>query len=283
MHINYLASIRKNSMGMWGFLLLAIIIFIAIIAPLLPIHSPIEPSVQTLQGPSKEYWLGTNEIGQDILSRVIYGARTSIAIAFLVGFFTTFLSALIGATSALYGGLYERVAMRAADIFLTLPNIIVIILVASYIRPGIWGLAILLSLIGWQGGARVIRAQTLSLKNRAHIYAATAFGADNYYILFKHMVPDLTPILIVQFVQFARRAVFMEAGLAFLGILDPTLISWGIMLNRALSFSYLNIWNWLLPPGIALSMTILALTFAGYALEEILNPKLQEKKYVANH
>ncbi len=278
MHIDYVGSIKKNYLGRIGVIILLFMVFIAFVAPLLPIQSPIQPSVETLQGPSAKHWLGTNEIGQDIFSRIIFGARTSLSIALLVGTFTTIISAVLGGTSALFGGLYERVVMRIADIFLTLPNIIVIILIAAYIRPGIWLFAIIISVLSWQGGARVIRAQTHSLKNRAHIHAARTFGASNFYILFKHIIPDLAPILIVEFIQSARRAVFMEAGLAFLGILDPTIISWGVMLNRALEFSYLGVWNWLLPPGIALAMTIVAFTFVGYVMEEILNPNLQERK-----
>lgn len=283
MHINYLTRIKKNYIGISGLVLLTIIVCIAVCAPLLPLHSPWEPSVHTMQDPSRTYWLGTNEIGQDILSRLIYGARTTLTLAFLTGFFTTLLSVSIGASSALFGGLYDRIMMRIADIFLALPSIIMIILVASYLRPGIWLLAVFLSMLSWQGGARAIRAQALSLKNGVHIYAATTFGAGKTYILFKHIIPDLVPLMIVEFIQAARRTVFMEASLAFLGLLDITLISWGTMLHRALNFSYLNAWNWLLPPGIALSLTILALTFIGYGLEDILNHRQQEKKHVTNY
>lgn len=279
MHINYFDCVKKNNIGKIGLIILVIICVIALLAPVFISDSPSESSVNTLQKPNEDHWLGTNDIGQDIMIRVIYGARTSLLIAFLVGLLSTFISAFMGATAALIGGLYERTVMRIIDIFLTLPVIMVIVLIAAYIRPGIIMLTLLLSLFSWQGGARIIRAQTLSLKNKAHINAASTFGAGILYLLKKHIIPDLGPIMTAGFVQHARRAVFMEAGLAFLGIADPTMVSWGIMLNRALEFSYLNVWNWLLPPGIALALTVLSFTFLGYALEEILNPRLRVKKH----
>jgi peptide/nickel transport system permease protein len=279
MYINYFDCVKKNNIGKIGLIILVIICVIALLAPVFISDSPSESSVNTLQKPNEDHWLGTNDIGQDIMIRVIYGARTSLLIAFLVGLLSTFISAFMGATAALIGGLYERTVMRIIDIFLTLPVIMVIVLIAAYIRPGIIMLTLLLSLFSWQGGARIIRAQTLSLKNKAHINAASTFGAGILYLLKKHIIPDLGPIMTAGFVQHARRAVFMEAGLAFLGIADPTMVSWGIMLNRALEFSYLNVWNWLLPPGIALALTVLSFTFLGYALEEILNPRLRVKKH----
>ncbi len=279
MHINYFDCVKKNNIGKIGLIILITICVIALLAPVFISDSPTKSSVNTLEYPSGNHWLGTNDIGQDIMSRVIYGARTSLLIAFLVGALSTIISVFMGASAALIGGLYERIVMRIIDIFLTLPSIMVIVLIAAYIRPGILIMILLLSMFNWQGGARVIRAQTLSLKNKAHINAAGTFGAGIFYLLKRHIIPDLGPIMVAGFVQHARRAVFMEAGLAFLGIADPTMVSWGIMLNRALEFSYLNVWNWMLPPGIALSITVLSFTFLGYSLEEILNPRLRVKKH----
>ncbi|GAW92504.1 ABC transporter permease [Calderihabitans maritimus] len=274
MHIDYLSSIKKNNMGLAGMCLLGMMCMVAVVAPLLTVHSPVAPSTNTLATPSPEHLLGTNDIGQDILSRVIYGTRTSLTVAFLAGLLTTILSTFLGGTAALIGGAYERFIMRMADVFLTLPNIMVIILIAAYVRPSIGILVIVLSAFSWQGSARVIRSQVLSLKQRPHIWAARTFGAGKFYLLAKHIIPDLVPMMIAVFVQHARRAVFMEAGLAFLGITDPTMVSWGTMLKKALEFSYLGVWHWLLPPGIALSLTVISFAFVGYALEQALNPRL---------
>jgi len=274
MHINYLQGIKKNVLGLSGLCLLVALSLVALLAPLLTLHSPDAPSTFILAAPSAEHWLGTNDIGQDIFSRLIYGARTSLIVAIFTGLLTTMLSTLIGGSAALIGGSYQRFVLRTIDVFLTLPHIIVIMLVASFVRPGTGMLIIVLAVFSWPGSARIIRSQVLSLKQRPHIWAARTFGAGKSYLLIKHIIPDLLPIMVSVFVQHSRRAVFMEAGLAFLGITDPTIVSWGTMLNKALEFSYLGLWNWLLPPGIALSLTVIAFAFVGYTLEQIMNPRL---------
>jgi len=275
MQINFLQSLRKNPPGLIGLGLLGILVMAAVAAPVLTSYSPFAPSADILAAPSAEHLLGTNDIGQDLFSRVIYGTRTSLAVAFCTGLLATLLSALLGGSAALIGGAYARFVMRLADVFLTLPNILVIILIAAYVRPGMGLLIMVLSAFSWPGSARVIRSQTLSLKQRSHVWAARTFGAGEFYLLVKHIIPDLVPILITVFVQHARQAVFMEAGLAFLGITDPTMVSWGAMVHKALEFSYLGIWHWLLSPGIALSLTVISFALVGYALEQAVNPRLR--------
>lgn len=276
MHISYVKEIKENRIGRIGVILVFIILIIALIAPLISSYSPLASSNNTLETPSFDHLLGTNDIGQDIWTRVIYGARNSLLIASSVGLLTVFLSVVIGASAALIGGIYERFILRLIDILLIIPSIIIIILIASFIRPNLIILIILLSILCWQGSARIFWAETLILKQKSHILAAKTFGASNFYILFKHIVPDLWPIMVSSFINHARRAVFMEAGLAFLGIADPLMVSWGTILNRALNFSYLNVWYWLIPPGLFLSLTVIGFSFWGHALEEILNPRLRE-------
>jgi peptide/nickel transport system permease protein len=154
--------------------------------------------------------------------------------------------------------------------------VIVAVLVAAYVKPELPILILILAALSWQAGTRVIRAQTLSLKEQGHINAARTFGAGRFYIAWHHIIPDLIPILMVEFIHGVRRAVFMEAGLAFLGISDPMLISWGMMMRDAMRFSYLDVWQWwLIPAGVALSLTIIGLTFVGHAAESVLDPRLR--------
>ena len=161
-------------------------------------------------------------------------------------------------------------------LFTVKPVDLMVILVAAYVKPDLPVLILLLAVLSWQGGARVIRAQALSLKERGHVNASRTFGASRSYIAWRHVVPDLGPILLVEFIYGVRRAVFIEAGLAFLGIGDPTLVSWGIMMRDAMSFSYLNVWQWwLVPAGVALSLTIIGLTFVSHAAESVLDPRLR--------
>jgi len=259
-----------------GLAILLLMIAVAILAPLIAPYDPHQQTQSSLLVPSVSHWLGTNHVGQDIWSQLVFGARTSLLVGFGVGVLATILGSICGVSAALIGGLYERIAMRLVDTFLVIPMIIVIILVAAYIKPSILMLIVLLALLGWQGGARIIWAQTLSQKEREYVAAARSFGAGNSYLAWRHIVPALGPILLVDFIYGIRRAVFMEAGLAFLGISDLTMVSWGMMMRDALSFSYLHVWQWwLLPTGIALSLTIVGLTFIGHAVEPIIDPRLR--------
>ncbi len=276
MHISLKKEIKKSHTGQAGLIILALVITIAILAPLLSRYDPGQQSITSLLSPSYSHWLGTNQVGQDICSQLLYGARTSLLVGFGVGILSLVLSILFGVSAALIGGLYDKIIMRIVDAFIVIPMVIVVILVAAYIRPDLFVLILLLAVLSWQGGARVIRAQALSLKEGGHVNASRTFGASRLYIAWRHIVPDLGPILLVEFIYGVRRAVFVEAGLAFLGIGDPMLVSWGMMMRDAMKFSYLNVWQWwLVPAGVALSLTIVGLTFISHAAESVLDPRLR--------
>jgi peptide/nickel transport system permease protein len=207
--------------------------------------------------------------------RLLYGARTSLIVAGAVAILSSSLSVLIGATAALAGGYYERFCMRLVDAITSLPTIVVMILVAAYLRPSLMLLIMLISALSWPTGARIVRSQVLSLKERVHINASRTFGAGKRHIIFTHIVPELSPIISSLMMQDARRAVFMEAGLAFLGVSDPMVISWGKMMHQALAFTYLDVWQWwLVPTGLALSATLIAISFLSISLESAMDPRL---------
>ncbi len=272
MHIKYGHEFFRHKGALPACILIALLGAFSLAAAL---FSP-DPGAQSpavLQAPSADHWLGTNDVGQDVLARLAAGTRTSLLVAVSVGVLSTLLSIAAGVPAALHGGLYDRAVMRIVDAFLVVPGIVVAVLVAAFVQPGIWGLILLISLLHWQGGARILRSQTLSLKQEAHVDAARTFGAGTWHLLRRHIVPDLTPLLIAGFVQRARMAVLMEAGLAFIGITTPGMISWGTMIRHAMDFTYLPVWQWwLLPPGICLSGLIIAFVFVGHALEQIMEP-----------
>jgi peptide/nickel transport system permease protein len=275
-HISLKKEIKQSGAGQAGLALLVLVVGIAAAAPLLSHYGPLQSSTSTLLAPSASHWLGTNQVGQDIWSQLIYGARTSLLVGFGVGILALALSIIFGVSAALVGGFYDRAVMRVIDAFIVIPMVVVVILVAAYIRPGLPVIILLLAALSWQGGARVVRAQALSLKESGPIDAARIFGAGRSYIAWHHILPDLGPILLVEFIYGVRRAVFIEAGLAFLGIGDPNLVSWGTMMRDAMSFSYLNVWEWwLVPAGVALSLTIIGLTFVSHAAESVLDPRLR--------
>jgi len=276
MHIRYWEKLEKDPFGKTGLIL---VIFFAVLAAVAPFATQ-NPTAQTpliFKPPSITHPLGTNDVGQDIWSRLVWGARTSFLVGLGVGVLSTLLATLLGASAALIGGWYEEVVIRTVDALLVIPTVILVILIAAFITPSIWLLIVVISLFRWQGGARIIRAQTLSLRKSMHISAAKSFGASTSYILFRHIIPDLGPILVVSFIYSCRMAIFMEAGLAFIGISDPSVISWGKMMHHALNFYYLDVWKWwLLPTGMALSAFILSFTLLSYCLEEAMDPRLGE-------
>ncbi|HPZ43080.1 MAG TPA: ABC transporter permease [Bacillota bacterium] len=278
MHVNYWREVHTSGPGRIGLGLLLLVAIAAVLAPLLTSYQPAAYTGAPFMAPSAQHWLGTNDVGQDIWTRLLYGARTSLAVGGGVALLSLCLSVMVGCSSALLGGLYDRLMMRLVDALIVIPPVIVAILAAAYLRPNTVLLIVLLSLFLWPGGARVVRAQTLSLKERMPVYAARTFGAGQLHLLFNHIIPDLGPILIALMIQDARRAVFMEAGLSFLGICDPTVVSWGKMMQHALKFVYLDVWRWwLLPTGFALSLTVMGFTFTGFALETALNPRLRKE------
>jgi len=275
-HVDYWAHLKQSNAGRAGLLLVCLLVGVAVLAPVL---SPCDPGAYTgaiFSPPGRDHWLGTNDVGQDVWAQLLFGARTSLAVGCGAALLATFLSVLIGGTAGLLGGLYDRLWMRIVDALLVIPPVIPAILVAAYLRPSLAVTVVLLAAILWPGEARVVRAQTLSLKERAPVAAARTFGAGWGHILVRHLIPELGPVLVVVFVQGVRRAVFLEAGLSFLGIGDPAVVSWGRMMQHALRFTYLDVWKWwLLPPGLALSLTLGAFALLGFALETVFHPRLR--------
>ena len=278
MHIDPLGEISHNPLAKLGLFMLALITLMAIFAPLLSSYSPHDYTGKIFSPPDRDHPLGTDSMGQDIWVRLLYGARTSLVIAAAVALLSCSLSVLIGASAALVGGIYERICMRIVDVMISLPTIIVMILVAAYLQPSLPLLILLISAFSWPGGARIIRSQVLSLKERMHINAARTFGAGKRHIIATHIIPDLSPIICALMMQDARRAVFIAAGLAFLGVSDPMEISWGKMMNQALPFTYLDVWQWwLVPTGLALSATLVAISFLSFSLEAAIDPRLRKE------
>lgn len=284
MHVNYWLLVRRNNYGRVGLILLFLVLALAVFASVFAPFRPGEYTGVIFSPPSRQYWLGTNDVGQDVFSQLLFGARTSLVVGCGVALLAVFLGALVGGTAALLGGFYDRFWMRTVDAFLVIPPVILAVLAAAYLRPGVFLTIGLLAFILWPGEARVIRAQVLSLKERMPVAAARTFGAGWGHLLARHVLPEMGPVLVALFIQGARRAVFLEAGLSFLGVSDPTVVSWGKMMQQALRFTYLDVWKWwLLPPGFALSVTLVAFTFLGFALETAFHPRLQKSREEVDH
>lgn len=241
-------------------------------------YRPTELIGQPLQSPSGTHVLGTNGVGQDLASQLVSGARVSLTVAALAGGGTVIIGALVGMLAGWLGGFVDTVAMRVVDFVLAIPRLPLLIVLGAYAGPSIGVISAAIALTFWPSSARVVRSQVLSLRRRSHVKAAMGFGAETAYVLRRHLLPEVGLILVAGLVASAGRAVMLEAGLAFLGLGDPSRASWGQIMRDSLEFSgvfYTTAWMWwLLPPLVAITVLLLGITFLGVGLEQRINPRL---------
>jgi len=252
---------------------------VAVFAPLLAPHDPLALSGPSLVRPSAGHLLGTNDIGQDIFSQVVWGARSSLSVGVAAAVLAIGLGLAVGVTAGLAGGWVDTVAMRVVDVVLAVPLLPLLVLIAALAGARRSNLVLIIGLTGWPPSARILRAQTLTLRNRGFVDAARGFGGGFFHVVRRHLVPALGPLLVTGFVSVVAHAVLVEAGLAFLGLADPTGVSWGLILNRALlhqGLYFTALWTWwVLPAGFAVTLAVLGFTFVGVGLEPSFNPRWQ--------
>jgi len=251
---------------------------VAVLAPRLAGYRVTQLAGEPLQAPTASHLLGTNLVGQDVFSQIVYGARMSLFMAVVAGGLTVLAGAFVGMVAGWAGGRTDAVLMRVVDLFLVIPSLPLLIVLGTYAGASMTAIAVIIAATAWPPSARVIRSQVLSLRRRAHLQAAVGFGSRGHQILRRHVLPDVGLIAAASFVGAAGRAVMMEAGLAFLGLGDPTRASWGRLMRDALDFDALfntKAWQWwLLPPAICITVFLLGLTFLGIGLEQRINPRL---------
>ena len=262
-----------------GGAVLGLFLLVALAAPLLAPYDPHAFSGLSLERPSAAHPLGTNDAGQDILSELIYGARISLAVGLGAALGTVALGLLVGAVAGYAGGPLDALLMRLVDVMLTLPRLPLLILLAAFLGSGLVQTVAIISLLFWPYTARAVRAQVRSARQRCYVRMARQFGGGAGYVLRRHLLPAVAPLIAFGLVAAAGRAVAMEAGLAFLGLGDPMAKSWGLMMRFALNLPGLLLTDrwlwWLLPPGLCITLLVLALTYVGMGLEGRLHPGLR--------
>lgn len=251
---------------------------VALLSPLLAPYDPYAFSGEPLERPSRAHLLGTNDIGHDLLSELIYGARVSLLVALAAGAGTVLIGVLVGGTAGYIGGWPDRILMRLVDGMMSLPRLPLIILLVAFLGSGLPQTILVISLLFWPATARVVRAQVQSVRGRGYIRIARFLGGSHPYIFFRHVLPQIGPLVAQGLIVAAGQAVAVEAGLAFLGLGDPTVKSWGLMIRFALNFPGLFLTDrwlwWALPPALCITLLILGLTLVGIGLERRLNPRL---------
>jgi peptide/nickel transport system permease protein len=249
---------------------------------MITIYPPQKITGDSLEPPGPGHILGTDELGMDIWSQICYGARISLTIGLAVAFAAGFGGGAIGILAGYIGGHVDQALMRVIDVTMALPSFPLLIVISAFLGPNILNVIIVLVLFSWAKPARIARSQTLSLKKSNYIIAARNYGAKPFYLLWRHIFPEVMPVLFVLVIGIASHAIIAETGLAFLGLGDPTSKSWGMMLNHATGFRsiyFTPYWQWwLLPPLFMLIFLLLCLAFISRDMERILDPKLKIKK-----
>ncbi len=267
-----------GAFGRIGLVIVGTFVALALTAPWIRPYHPDALSSDYLKGPSLRHPLGTNQIGQDLASQMLEGARASLAVAALAGVGTLLLGTAAGLAAAWFRGWVELALMRLVDVLMATPRLPLLIIVGVYAGTDLFTVALVIALVFWPGAARVVRAQVLSQRRRAHVKAAMGFGAGTLHVLRRHVIPEIGLILVAQLLAAAGRAIMLEAGLAFLGVGDESRTSWGSIMQSARRMTGLFygpewLW-WMLPPIAAITVVLLGLTFLGVAVEQRINPRL---------
>ncbi|MFQ5911133.1 MAG: ABC transporter permease, partial [Thermoplasmata archaeon] len=224
------------------------------------------------------YVSGTDDAGHDIWTWIVYGTRAELIVGLLAAVFAVGLGVIVGLVSGYLGGKTDSALMRVADIFLSLPGLVIILLMAAVLGPSLFNVIFIIGILSWPAVSRVIRAQTLTLKERTYVDAARIAGASDASIVFKQIAPNVLPLAFLYMSFLVSGAIIVEALLAFLGLGDPTQVTWGMTLQfLQISGHTLTAWWWLLPPGLAITLLALAFYLIGRGFDEIVNPRLRKR------
>ena len=277
MHLEARQRLKSDPWFLAGVFLLLFISAGALLGPVLSPYDPHDISFMPLSPPGPEHWLGVNDGGMDIWSELWSGLRNTLLFGLTAATAGLILGVAAGLTAAYAGGALDQFIMRLADVVLAIPSVMVLILLAAFMRPSPMTLALTLAFLAWPTTAKGVRAQALVIRNSLHIKAARRMGGSGFYLIRRHLMPELFPLYLISFAAKTRMAVFMEASLAFLGLFDPARKSLGLMIGYALKYYYLDIWfNWLLPPIVCLTLMIMCATFLSISLERVFDPRLKE-------
>jgi len=223
--------------------------------------------------------LGVDHMGSDIWSQLIYGTQIALAIGLSTAFIAVAIGTTVGIVAGYVGGAVDEFLMRVVDVLLAIPSLPILIILGALFGKSVLNIVILLALLSWMGIARLVRSQTLSLKERQFVEAARASGASQGYIMLQHILPNVVPLIFANLVLRIPGAILTEASLSFLGLGDPRVSTWGRVLQNAKEFGAFTTmaWWWLIPPGLALTFMSLAFVFIGNSVNEILNPRYRER------
>jgi peptide/nickel transport system permease protein len=258
---------------------LCIFCFMALFGDAIAPYDPDASSLDVLAPPSADHLLGTTEQGSDVLSQLLAGARVSIVVGFAAAIISAVIGSAVGLAAGYFGGWTDRILDGLENWFLVIPTLPLMIVLARLLNPSLGVLIAVIGLTSWAGTGRIVRAQVLTLRERAFVERARALGAKDHYIIRRHILPNTAPLIFANTVLIVAVAILSEAALSFLGLGDPTQISWGTMLENAFEAGApsAEAWWYVIPPGLCITLLVLAVAVLGYLFEEYINPRLREQ------
>lgn len=274
-------SFRRNVMGMVGLIMVVLSIVVAVFAPCIAPYdtdATVQVTIEDIYTkPSAAHWLGTDDAGKDVLTNFIYGSRVSLIVGFFASFISVFIGGTIGIVAGYFGGKIENALMRFTDIVLVIPNLPLAVVLVALTKPSLINIIFVIGVLGWTGTARLVRSQTLTVKERKFVLRARSIGSGGFHIIRQHILPMVLPLMIANTVLVISLAILEESTLSFLGLADPTTISWGQMLNFAFSRGGVSAGAWwaLLAPGLGIVWVVLGCTLLGHGLENVIIPRLE--------
>jgi len=273
----YLARFKRNKLALTGLSIISVLTLIAIFAPYLTQYSPIEQNLlERLQPPSAKHFFGTDDLGRDVFSRIVYGTRVSISVGLVAVSIIVLIGTAVGLISGYFGKKIDLVLMRFVDIMLCFPTFFLILMVIAFLEPNIYNVMIVIGLTSWSGLARLVRGECLAVREREYIQAAQVLGLARRRILFVHILPNVIAPIIVSATLGVGSAILIESGLSFLGLgVQPPIPSWGNILTSGKDYIYLAWWLSLFP-GMAILVTVLSYNLLGEGLRDVFDPRMSE-------
>ena len=269
--------VREKPLGAIGGAIFLLFLFCGIFAEILAPYGMNDTDMsQRLQSPSWDFWFGTDHLGRDVFSRVLIGAQISMIVAFMAAGLATVISIVIGVLSGYFGGKIDMLIQRMVDAWMTFPDLVLLIVVVSIVGPGIPQIVIVLGLLYGIAGSRIVRGAVVTVKEETYTHAAQSIGARTWHVLWRHILPNIMPVVIVLFTTRIGAVILTEAGLSFLGLgIPPPAPTWGSMLSGT-GRTYMYMGPWLaLAPGLCLTVVVYAINVYGDALRDLLDPRMR--------
>jgi peptide/nickel transport system permease protein len=270
-------ALSKNQLALIGGAIVLVLALMAAAAPLVSPHDPNKPDIKRiLEPPSARHWLGTDQIGRDVLSRMLYGARVSLAVGFVSVGIATAIGIALGAGAGYHGGPVDGAVMRLVDLMLVFPRFFLLLAVLAFLKPSIWTIMAVIGLTGWMGVARLVRAEFLALKEREFVIWSQSIGASAFRIIWRHILPNAMGPVLVAMTLGIPAAILTESGLSFLGLgVRPPYATWGNILNEGKEVIELAWWLSVYP-GLAILVTVLSYNLLGEGIRDALDPRLRQ-------